>query len=112
MTYDGVVSGSEGRYYNVHIDKDHPKRSVCDCPFAAGRRVVCKHMIALYFTAEPEAAQHFLKQVEMWEEEEQEREKQHLADVRHYVNGLSKKELKEQLINALLELEEKNNRYW
>ena len=69
-------------------------------------------MITLSFTAEPEAAQYFLKQVEMWEEEEQEREKQHLADVRRYVNGLSKKELKEQLINALLELEEKNNRYW
>ena len=53
-TYDGVVSGSEGKTYNVHIDTVHPRKSVCNCAFAAGRRVVCKHMIALYFTAEPE----------------------------------------------------------
>jgi len=51
--YDGIVSGSKGNSYAVHIDKAHPRRSVCNCPFADGRRVVCKHMIALYFTAEP-----------------------------------------------------------
>ena len=53
-TYNGVVSGQEGKDYSVHIDKIHPRKSTCNCPFADGRRVVCKHMIALYFTAEPE----------------------------------------------------------
>ena len=68
-------------------------------------------MIALYFTAEPEAVDNFLKQVEEWEAEEQEREKQHYEDLRKYVNQLSKAELRERLYDALVELEERDN-YW
>ena len=111
FAYDGVVSGSDGNKYTVHIETNHPRRSTCNCPFAEGRRVVCKHMIALYFTAEPEAVDNFLKQVEEWEAEEQEREKQHLEDLRKYVNQLSKAELRERLYDALVELEERDN-YW
>lgn len=111
FAYDGVVSGSEGNKYIVHIETNHPRRSTCNCPFAEGRRVVCKHMIALYFTAEPKAADNFLKQVEEWEAEEQEREKQHYEDLRKYVNQLSKAELRERLYDALVELEERDN-YW
>ena len=73
--YDGVVSGSEGNKYSVHIDKVHPRKSSCNCPFAEGRRVICKHMIALLFTAEPKTAEDFLRQVEKWEQEEKERER-------------------------------------
>lgn len=110
-TYDGIVRGSEGNDYSVHIDKVHPRKSTCNCPFADGRRVVCKHMIALYFTAEPKAAKDFLKQVEEWEQEEEEREQQHYKDIREYVNSLSKAELQEQLYCALVELEDSRNRY-
>ena len=111
-TYDGKVSGSGNNKYLVHIDKAHPRKSTCNCPFAEGRRVVCKHMIALYFTAEPQAAKDFLKKVEQWEAEEAEREKQHYDDLKKYVKGLSKTELQEQLLNALVELEERRNCYW
>ena len=111
-TYAGTVSGSNGEAYQVYIDKAHPRKSVCGCAFARGRRVVCKHMIALYFTAEPEAADHFLKQVELWEKEEAEEEERHLADLRRYVNSLSKAELRERLYDALVELEDRRNRYW
>lgn len=110
--YEGVVNGSEGKSYSVHIDKLHPRKSTCNCPFADGRRVVCKHMIALYFTAEPQAAKDFLKQVEEWEQEEEEREIQHYKELRKYVNSLTKAELQEQLYNALVELEVARNRYW
>ena len=111
FAYDGVVSGSEGNKYIVHIETNHPRRSTCNCPFAEGRRVVCKHMIALYFTAVPNAADDFLRQVEEWEAEEQEREKQHYEDLRKYVNQLNKAELRERLYDALVELEERDN-YW
>jgi hypothetical protein len=111
FAYDGIVSGSEGNKYTVHIETNHPRRSTCNCPFADGRRVVCKHMIALYFTAEPKAAESFLKQVEEWEVEEQEREKQHYEELRKYVNQLSKAELRERLYDALVELEKRDN-YW
>lgn len=110
--YDGVVSGSEGNKYSVHIDKVHPKKSSCNCPFAEGRRVICKHMIALLFTAEPKTAEDFLRQVEKWEQEEKERERLHYKELREYVNSLPKKELQERLYDALVELEEIRNRYW
>ena len=110
--YDGVVSGSEGNKYSVHIDKVHPIKSSCNCPFAEGRRVICKHMIALLFTAEPKTAEDFLRQVEKWEQEEKERERLHYKELREYVNSLSKKELQERLYEALVELEDIRNRYW
>ena len=110
--YDGVVSGSEGNKYSVHIDKVHPRKSSCNCPFAEGRRVICKHMIALLFTAEPKTAEDFLRQVEKWEQEEKERERLHYKELREYVNSLSKKELQERLYEALVELADIRNRYW
>ena len=111
-TYDGVVEGSNGNSYVVHVDKIHPRKSTCTCPFAEGRRVVCKHMIALYFTAEPKVAEDFKKQVENWEREEEERAKQHYDDLRKDVNSLKKRELHIQLYDALVELEEIKNRRW
>ena len=110
-TYEGVVGGSNNCTYSVHVDKEHPRKSTCTCPFAIGRRVVCKHMIALYFTAEPQAAQDFMQQVQIWEEQEQEREQMHYKELHKYVLSLSKSELQEQLYSALLELENRKN-YW
>lgn len=110
--YEGIVSGSGGKKYNVHIETKHPRKSFCNCPFAEGRRVVCKHMIALYFTAESKAAKDFLKQVEEWEKEEEERERQHYIELRKYVNSLSKAELQDRLYDALVELEAVRDRYW
>lgn len=109
--YEGMVSGSEGNMYTVHIDTEHPRKSFCNCPFADSRRVVCKHMIALYFTAEPKASKDFLKEVEKWEAEEEERERQHYEDMRKYVKSLSKTELQEQLLDAMVQLEERRT-YW
>ncbi len=111
-SYNGVVSGSNQNNYFVHIDKVHPRKSKCNCPFADGRRVICKHMIALYFTVEPQAAKDFLKEVEEWEKEESEREKQHYEDLKKYVKSLSKEELQTMLLNTLIELEQEKEFYW
>ena len=110
--YEGKVSGSAKKPYDVHIDIIHIKKSFCNCPFAEGRRIICKHMIALLFTAEPKAAKDFLRQVEEWEQEEKERERLHYKELSEYVNSLSKKELQERLYDALVELEDIRNRYW
>jgi len=110
--YEGIVTGSGNNKYTVHVNKFHPRKSTCNCPFAVGRRVVCKHMIALYFTAEPHAATDFLEEVERWEEEEELREQEHYEDLRQYVKSLSKTELQEQLLNALVQLEEQRDYYW
>lgn len=109
--YEGMVSGSEDNTYTVRIDTGHPRKSFCNCPFAEGRRVVCKHMIALFFTVEPEAANDFLEEVEKQEAEEEERERRHYKDLRRYVNSLSKRELQKQLFDAMVQLEERGD-YW
>ncbi len=108
--YDGTVKGQA--VYQVHLDIEHPRRSTCSCPFAKGRRVVCKHMIAMYFTIRPQAAADFLKQVDEWEKEEEEAQKTHVEELKKYVKSLSKADLQEKYLEALLELEERRNRYW
>ena len=110
-TYAGKVSGSNKEIYDVEIDKEHPRKSKCNCPFAEGRRVVCKHMIGLLFTAEPKQVEDFMKEIEEYEAEEELREQQHYEDLRQYVNTLSKVELRELYFDALVQLEERN-RYW
>ena len=111
-SYDGRVKGSDKNVYDVHIETDHPRKSTCTCPFAAGRRAVCKHMIALYFTAEPEAKAAFMKEVEEWEAEEEERHQELLDDIWKYVCSLNKNELREELYKSLVELEERENYWW
>ena len=110
-SYDGTVRGSEDTY-TVHVDTAHPKRSVCNCAFANGRRVICKHMVALYFTAEPKAAEEFLEQVRAWDQEEEERENEHYEELYEYVMNLTKQQLQMELLDALLELEERKGGYW
>ena len=59
--YEGKVSGSAKKPYDVHIDIIHIKKSFCNCPFAEGNRKVCKHKIAIYFSAFPEKAEEYYK---------------------------------------------------
>lgn len=59
--YEGKVSGSAEKPYDVHIDIIHIKKSFCNCPFAEGNRKVCKHKIAIYFSAFPEKARNITK---------------------------------------------------
>ena len=108
--YDGTVQGSS--IYQVHLDIEHPRRSTCNCPFAQGRRVICKHMMAMYFTIWPQAAEDFLKQVDEWEKEEEKGKEAHIEEIKRYVKSLSKAELQEKYLDALLELEERRDRYW
>lgn len=111
-TYEGEVEGSSHKQYSVMIDTDHPKKSTCTCPFAEGRPVVCKHMVALYFTVFPEAAELFLEEEEEYEREVELERQAHLESIRKYVKSLSKKELQEQLYDALVELEENDTGNW
>ena len=112
---DGVVSGSNSEKYDVHVDEMHPRKSKCNCPFAKDRRVVCKHMIAIYFTAYPDKLTDFLEYVEEqekeWEREEELRWEEHIQYLYKSAKMVSKKELVEELVSAWIELEERNH-YW
>ena len=109
--FESRIQGSAEDPYHTVIDIEHPKRSHCDCPFAKDRRVVCKHMVALCFTAFPSEADAFLREVKEPKKEEERRQQEHYKEIERYVKSLKKDELQKQLYNALLELEERNNRY-
>ena len=98
---EGVVKGSEE--YHVKIDTEHPKKSTCDCAFAHGRRVICKHMVALYFTLYPDEAQAFEREereaAEAWERARIETEQK----VYDCVCKMKKDELSDALLRLLFE---------
>lgn len=110
--YKGQVSGSQDPPYEVFINTDQPRRSTCTCPLAAGRHVVCKHMVALYFFHFPSQADTVLV---AWEEGERGREERYLAwetedtlfreekvkAIEAYVKMLSEEQVREQLMAAL-----------
>lgn len=56
MEFEAKIDGN-GKTYNVIIDVEHPRKSKCNCPHANGKCVICKHMIALYFSVFPKEAQ-------------------------------------------------------
>lgn len=55
--YSSIVKGTNN--YNVHLDIEHPRKSSCNCPLANGKRIICKHIVATYFTAFPNEAVSF-----------------------------------------------------
>ena len=66
----GIVRGSGQERYDVFIDLEHPRKSKCNCPLADGKRIICKHMIALYFSVFPNAAEEYYENVIKYQEEE------------------------------------------
>lgn len=116
----GIVSGSEDNFYDTTIDLAHPKKSTCNCPFADGRRVICKHMIALYFTAVPNSFELFERDMNRLETHlklEEERWRKETRDrIEEYVAGLTAKEARETLVDVLYQSElndrYRNDDYW
>ena len=98
-TFGGTVNGTEK--YDVLIDIEHPKNSKCNCAFAKDRRVICKHMVCLYFKIFPEEATKYYAEILKAEEEQEIYEQELLNRVENYVMHMSKKDLQSELINLL-----------
>lgn len=95
------VAGSREEPYSVKLDLEHIRKSSCDCPHAAGRRVICKHMVAAYFTAFPEEAKNYYADV-LRAEREWEDEQAALAEkLERYVRGLKRKDAQDRLLEVL-----------
>ena len=99
--YEGIINGSNNKKYNVFMDVEHPRKSKCDCPHAKDKRIICKHIVALYFTVFPEEVDKFLKEVEEAEKEYEEYEKEIEKKLIKYVNSMSKEELRQAILELL-----------
>lgn len=99
--YSDTLRGSGNRHYDVFIDLEHPRKSHCNCPHANGKRIICKHQVALYFSAFPKAADQYYKEVLEYEEKEERRQEELDEKVIAYINSLSKEELRQTLCEVL-----------
>ncbi len=110
--YEGYVKGNSAEAYRVIIDVKHPrKNSSCNCPYADGKKIICKHQVALLFTAFPQEAKNYIEEIEEYEREEERQEQEAYNNIVKYVNSLSKEELRVELINALTENYQRDD-YW
>ena len=101
--FSATVQGSASTPYSVELHMDHPRKSTCDCRHANGRRVVCKHIVAVYFTILPEEAEEYYAEVLAYEEEEEKRQDALSERVIHYVWKMRKNELQQALLELLFD---------
>ena len=99
--YRAKVSGNSATSYTVEIDIEHPRKSKCNCPHADGRRIICKHMVALYFAAFPQEAVRVYNEAIEYEKEEEIYQEQMENKLIKYINSMKKDEIREALINIL-----------
>ena len=99
--YSGTLRGSGNKHYDVFIDIEHPRKSHCNCPHANGKRIICKHQVALYFSVFQKEADQYYKGVIEYEEEEERRQEELDKKVVAYINSLSKEELRQTLYEVL-----------
>lgn len=97
------VIGTASEPYVVEIDVAHPRKSTCNCPHADGKRIVCKHMVATYFTAYPEEADRFYREYLKAQEEAEQYEEELYDRVQAYVGHMKKNELQQALLELLFD---------
>lgn len=97
---EGKVVGN-GQTYTVNINIEHPRSSKCNCPHANGRRIICKHMVALYFTEFPQEAENYYNEVIAYEEEQERLQEEMDEKIAKYINSLTKNELRQKLYEML-----------
>lgn len=99
----GTIKGSGNKHYKVLIDTEHPRKSKCNCPHADGKRIICKHMIALYFSAFPLQAKKYYDEVIAYEIEEEKRQEELDNKIANYIGRLKKDELQNMILEMLYE---------
>ena len=101
--YSGVVRGSGGAAYDVTVNIKRPRSGSCTCPHAAGRRIICKHMAALYFAALPEKAEQYIAEVEANDAEAEDYQERLWRRVESCVWRMKRAELQAALLRLLAE---------
>ena len=105
-TYDGIVSGSGDDTYRVHLDITHPRNSLCNCPLANGKKIICKHIVAVSFAIDASEINRFKNEKTIYKSEEEERRAKRYDSLMSFTKMLSKEELREAYVEAMIELEE------
>ena len=99
--YLGAVEGTADEPYEVLIDVIHQRKSHCNCPHADGKRIVCKHQIAVYFKAFPKEAKKYKQELDDYYEEEEQRYDRIEEELAKHLKKSKKQELMEMVWELL-----------
>lgn len=91
--YKGFVDGSGNEPYEVYIDVNHPRKSHCNCPHANGKRIVCKHQVAVFFKAFPDEADKYQAELEAYYDYEEKRHEDEENAIGEFLDKCDKSEL-------------------
>ena len=97
--YSSVVSGT--KEYNVYLNLKNPRKSTCNCPLANGKRIICKHIVATYFSVVPGSAEEFEDEQNRLQEEYEEYQENEYQNLIKFINKMPKKQLVDELIYIL-----------
>ena len=99
--YEATVSGSDKELYHILVDIPHPRRSKCNCPHADGKRIICKHIVAVYFTVHPEEAERLYRDAMEYEAEEEKRQAEIADKLPSLIHKMKKSDLETALLQVL-----------
>ena len=99
--FEGTVRGSGTKAYSSMLDAFHPRKSKCNCPHADGKRIVCKHIVALYFAVYPEEAERIYRESIEYEEEQEKLQEELDSKLESYISKMRKSELEAALLQIL-----------
>ena len=103
--YSAIVDGSGKTKYNVFIDVKHPKKCTCTCPFSKENDVICKHMVATFFSVNPDYIADFEEDERRYSEDKDYRWQKDKERLKAFARKMSKEELVDELAECWLELE-------
>ena len=96
IEYTSIAYGT--KEYNVYLNLEKPRTSTCNCPLANGKRIICKHIVATYFSVVPGSAKEFEDEQNRLQEEYEEYQEKEYKNAINFIKKMSKKELVEELI--------------
>ena len=91
--FKGLVNGRTDEPYEVFIDVHHPRKSHCNCPHANGKRIVCKHQVALFFKAFPGESEKYKEELESYYDYEEKQHEDEERAIGKFLDKCSKTEL-------------------
>ena len=106
VQFKAAVLGSNKEPYTTLINTEHIKKSSCNCPHAAGTKIICKHIVAVYFTVFPEEAKKFYDEQMAYQKEAEMQQEELNQKLPYYIHSLKKAELEEKLLGLLGECPE------
>lgn len=95
--YEFIGTAIGNSNYNIYLNISHPRKSTCTCPLANGKRIICKHIVATFFTAFPKEAKNFEKEQERLQEEYEDYQEKIYNKTKKYISSMTKKELVDEL---------------